>query len=222
MDLHTLIVTAHPDDETIFFGGLLISRPKSSTHVVCLTNGNADLQGEKRRADFISALEQLEVTGEMLDFPDVYESRLNTDEVIESLSKYHPSEVFTHNIVGEYGHPHHQDTSFAVHKHFHDKAKVFSTAYNSFPTTRIELSEQMWNKKLRILSHEYWSETSRFLQYIPCSWSEGFSETSFNEVEAIYKAFVEQSQPREKDLNRYKPLNRYIENWALKNNKRPF
>jgi len=222
MKSSTLIVTAHPDDETIFFGGLLISRPKSDTHVICVTDGNADGLGEQRAKDFHSALEDLQVTGEMLSHPDKYEQRLDIEALIETLNNYSADEVYTHNALGEYGHPHHQDVCFAVHNSFHERARIFSTAYNNFPCKRVELSASMWEQKLKVFSKQYWSETKRFFQFIPCTWAEGFAEVPLDEVTAIYSALTKSSVLDQSALDHFQFMAPYIEQWLSENSERPF
>ena len=182
----TLIVTAHPDDETIFFAGLIYLRQKSRVKVLCMTDGNADEEGETREKDFFTALQALGAKGEIIGLPDKYEKRLDIDTMVQRLKAEKCKDVFTHNIAGEYGHPHHQDVSYATHLAFSNK-QVMSTAYNSFPEMRVNLSEDQWKQKFKILNSTYWHETKRFIQFLPCSWVEGFQAISLNEVKIVYQ-----------------------------------
>ncbi|MEO0337280.1 MAG: PIG-L family deacetylase, partial [Pseudomonadota bacterium] len=186
--IDTLIVTAHPDDETIFFSGPIFSRPRSRVHVVCATDGNADKMGEKRKQQFESAIKELGITGTMLGFPDQYNERLDVNSLIKQISEWSPKEVFTHNVHGEYGHPHHQDVSFACHTAFAQSCDVYSTAYNCFPQVEFELSEDQWQLKFSILSQIYWEETKRFQQFLPCSWRDGYLKMAVAEVKSVYQA----------------------------------
>src|SRR4051794_23596437 len=99
---YNLVCVAHPDDETIFFGGLLLSRRKTFGSepwvVVCATSdGNQD-----RRRQFTEACKELGVTDtHWWGFADKYDERLPIDQVVAKLKQLPPPhEIYTHGIVG--------------------------------------------------------------------------------------------------------------------------
>jgi LmbE family N-acetylglucosaminyl deacetylase len=194
------LVVAHPDDETIFFGGTLMSLKKRGWKVIVVTDGNADGQGASRHAQLSEACRLLGVRNfEQWDFPDRFETRLNVDAIMERLAAEKPNVVFTHGIIGEYGHPHHQDVSYAVHKHFQKKAPVWSVAYNSFASKTVRLTRQIYQRKARIFSEVYRSETIRFASILPVFGSEGFQRTGWNEIEHLYSFFTDRLESVESD-----------------------
>jgi LmbE family N-acetylglucosaminyl deacetylase len=222
---YSLICVAHPDDETIFFGGLLLRRRRHPWRVVCLTDGNADGQGKKRRRQFEKAAELLGVKeAHWWGYPDIYEKRLPVAEIsarLEDMAKERmPHEVFTHGIAGEYGHPHHQDVSFAVHEAFRGQTPVHSVAYNAFPDVVVNLTEEEYALKTRILTEVYGSETSRFLHLLPATWSEGFCDLDPKEVHALYDFFAREKPLRAKDLSRHLWLAGHLK--KNRNRNRPF
>ncbi|MEK7355673.1 MAG: PIG-L family deacetylase, partial [Bdellovibrionota bacterium] len=123
---------AQPDDETLFFGGLLQRRRTRRWTVVCVTDANADGQGKKRRKQFEKACRLLGVKKPLWwSFPDRYAERLPVVELIAKLRALpKPHTIYTHGIIGEYGHPHHQDVSYAVHLAFAEHPRVYASAYN--------------------------------------------------------------------------------------------
>jgi hypothetical protein len=55
-----LLVTAHPDDETMFFGPVLLGRSgHQQISLLCLSTGDADGQGETRRKELAAACDKL-------------------------------------------------------------------------------------------------------------------------------------------------------------------
>lgn len=218
----TLIVTAHPDDETIFFAGLILSRPKTRWKVVCATDGNADDNGLHRIEDLKKACEKLGITSvETLGFPDRFEQRLDTDLLQEMLIKFHPQEVFTHGILGEYGHPHHQDVALATHKAFSTKCPVYSVAHNCFPDFKVALTRKVWEIKSEIYRNCYFTETRRFIQMLPITFTEGFSKVTLHEVEAIYNYLIGREPLDKKALSYYAAIEPYFEDIAS-DKSRPF
>jgi len=186
-----LLVVAHPDDETLFFAGLLAKYPL--TKVLLVTDGNADRQGLERLNQFKKAMRAFKVKNfESLGFPDHYDQRLDIPKLVQAIhgslkNDPAPSAVYTHGIIGEYGHPHHQDVSYAVHTLFKNHRKVFSCAYNAYPDLKIQLTAAQFQKKSKILTEIYSSETQRFLNLIPMTSCEGFVRVGYKEVEAIYQ-----------------------------------
>lgn len=218
-----LVVVAHPDDETIFFGGTILQNSKKSKwKVVCATDGNADNDGARRKKQFESACKLLGVKDyDWVGLPDRYEQRLDTNSLEAFLRKLPaPSTIYTHGVLGEYGHPHHQDVSVAVHRAFAGHKNLFSVAYNSFPEKVTQLSEAEYKRKAKILTDVYGSETSRFLNLLPVTFTEGFQRLSLREVEMLYDYFTGNSDLSLKALRRYPWLEEFLQ--ANRERSRPF
>lgn len=216
-----LVIVAHPDDETLFFAGLLLTKPEENWKLIVVTDGNADKRGKERRHELEQATKHLGIENfEQLDFPDIYENRLDVDRLQKILAKEIETtrQVFTHGPVGEYGHPHHQDVSFAVHKCFAGKCPVYSPAYNHFPELRVLLSKSQYEKKFQIMADVYKSESQRFMHLLPVTWEEGFSQVSASEVDAIYSYLIGKTKVSPKKLIKLKHLGPFLD----PNPKRPF
>jgi LmbE family N-acetylglucosaminyl deacetylase len=226
-----LILVAHPDDETLFFGGLIMSRPRERWQVICVTDGNADGQGARRAQQFAEAMTALKVKEyAMLGFPDLFEQRLDLTPLIAKIKSLAqekkwptPRQVFTHSIIGDYGHPHHQDVSFATHKIFNSaKIPVWSVAYNCWPDKVIKLSPSIFRRKGSILSEIYLSETERFAQILPLHPFEAFARLNFKEVEAIYGHLSHRTVLVPGDLKKYLWFEPYLKALKEIQSQRPF
>lgn len=219
-----LLVVAHPDDESIFFGGLVQRERKLPWHLICVTDGNADGRGSQRHADLLKAAKTLKIKRtDQWDFPDRYNERIDIDRLIRKLSALPPPKaVFTHSIVGDYGHPHHQDVSLAVHRAFHKKAPVWSVAYNCMPRKSIALTSSEFKLKSKILTDVYQSETRRFIHLLPATSCEGFVQVRLNEVEHLYEVLAHKSAPNPKKLEVYRWLAPRLHETAYGNLERPF
>ncbi|NJL25387.1 MAG: PIG-L family deacetylase [Calothrix sp. SM1_5_4] len=223
MKKYNLLVVAHPDDETIFFGGLLQVHRRRPWKVVCVTDGNADGQGRKRENDFKQACGLLKVkTCEMWGFPDQFEKRLDLERLEERLKAETPVEVFTHGILGEYGHPHHQDVSLAVHRSFGAGVTVWSTAYNAFAEKVFRLPRRAYEKKCEILSRIYFTETRRFAQWLPAHNFEGVVRARLSEVERLYDFLKGGEPPSAGQLDVYRWFLPYLEDFRAQLGRRHF
>lgn len=194
-----LLFVAHPDDEALFFASILL-RYRRSLHVVCVTDANADGETSLRHDEFRAAMRRFGVDSfEFWDEPDHYETRLSVARLMQRIRAMRPDEwagrprlrtVYTHGPLGEYGHPHHQDVSRAVHEVFWGKCPVRSPAYNLAPDTVNQLSHRQWAVKREILAEVYFSETRKFLNLLPASAVEGFVEMDLTEVRALHDFFA--------------------------------
>ncbi len=222
--LYRLLVVAHPDDETLFFSGALLSEKKYPWHVVCVTNGDADGSGSQRALQFKAACKKLKVKKSIQwSYPDIYENRLDIKSLIAELKKLpEPFEVYTHGIIGEYGHPHHQDVSFAVHHAFAHHLKVWAPAYNCLADKTIKLTEQQYKLKSQIYADIYKGETLRFSNFLPNRNVDEFVKLDLKEINEIYNSIIDKREPALKLLNKYKWYAGFIADKNKSTDKRPF
>jgi len=62
-----LLVTSHPDDETMFFGPTLVQlnrRPETQVRLLCLSTGNFQKRGLERKRELYDACKQLGIKEE--------------------------------------------------------------------------------------------------------------------------------------------------------------
>lgn len=223
MKKNSLLVVAHPDDETIFFGGLLQVHRRRPWKVICVTDGNADGLGEKRRGDFARACAKFKIKSyEMWDFPDRFEHRLDVLKLAERLSHENAVEVFTHGPLGEYGHPHHQDVCLAVHRAFEKRANVWSVAHNMYAEKIFRIPRKAYNVKCEVLEGIYFDQTRRFARLLPAQSHEGFAQIGLAEIETLHAFFISGTPPNKKDLKAYAWFEPYLSEFRTQILQRPF
>ena len=129
-DYDSLMVVAHPDDETIWGGSHLLN---GKYVVVCITNGS----NSTRRKEFASVMKQTGSIGLMLTYPDKTNGKRDSwdscrkqiqEDIDTIVGKKNWSVIATHNPDGEYGHIHHQMTS-AITTSSAEKAKLTNQLY---------------------------------------------------------------------------------------------
>lgn len=99
MSTDCLVVVAHPDDETLWAGGLLAANP--DTHVLCCSVPRAK---PERAVYFIEACAVLGVYG-FVAGGLAGNGLVDVEPAMKIAPLY--DEIVTHNAVGEYGHPAH-------------------------------------------------------------------------------------------------------------------
>jgi len=110
------VVVAHPDDETLWVGGLMLMHPEVSWTVVTICRKS----DPDRAPRFFKALRKLNATGCMADLDDGPEQTpLDNAEIQETVMLLLPPEkydlIITHGKSGEYTrHLRHEETARAV------------------------------------------------------------------------------------------------------------
>jgi LmbE family N-acetylglucosaminyl deacetylase len=167
-----VVIVAHPDDETLWAGGTILSNPSWSWFIVCLCRGS----DKDRAPKFFNALKVLNAKGIMGDLDDGPEQKpFQENEVEEAILKLLPSEFFnliiSHSPLGEYTrHIRHEETGKAVIKLWHaDKLftnELWTFAYEDgnkeyYPrpinsdTAYKTLTKHIWLRKYDIITNIY-------------------------------------------------------------------
>jgi LmbE family N-acetylglucosaminyl deacetylase len=166
------VVIAHPDDEILWAGGLLLSHPEWSPFIVTLCGGLDPDQVSK----FNRVLECLNAQGVMGELDDVPNpSPLPATMVRAAIRSLLPNRdydlVLTHAPCGEYTrHRRHEEVSRAVRILWQRgdlrSGKMWQFAYeddggNCFPRPRVNadfnfpLSDHLWNRKCELITDIY-------------------------------------------------------------------
>lgn len=118
-----LLVTAHPDDETLFFGPLILSAPPN-TFILCLSTGDYYGLGRERTEELFAASQYLGVPRDqvrIVDHPDCRDG-MNThwsllvicQSVEQFILEIQPSLVVSFDEYGVSGHVNHIDVGRGV------------------------------------------------------------------------------------------------------------
>ncbi len=109
-----LVIVAHPDDELIWMGGLLIRNKKNwDATIECLTRAS----DKDRNPKFKKVCKILGTKCKIHDLDDEKFYPLEEKEILKHLKKYSKTDfdfIFTHNKNGEYGHIRHKEIYKAV------------------------------------------------------------------------------------------------------------
>jgi LmbE family N-acetylglucosaminyl deacetylase len=186
-----LIVVAHPDDESFFFGGRMLHRPDRMYEVIVVTDGSANDARQLRLSRLYHAARLFRFT--VLSFgsqPDTAGHRLDIVSLKRLLSDI-PSdqytEIWTHSPLGDYhAHIHHQDTALACALVFGDRVR-----YNALGFLKggdgYRLAGEHHQRKVELLHLCYPTETAElegdFLMFVG---EEMFAISDLEEVVQIY------------------------------------
>lgn len=171
------VIVAHPDDETLWAGGLLLSHPEWSTFIVSLCRG----EDPDRVPRFRKALERLNSVGAMGTLDDgAAQYPLSTKHVCDAIMALLPRWDFdlllTHAPQGEYTwHRRHGETSRAVKAlwreghlqagalwqfAYEDGGGAYAPRPQKQPSLHLPLSDAVWAEKYGIISQVYGFESS--------------------------------------------------------------
>lgn len=173
------LIVAHPDDETLWAGGTILSHPSWDWFIVSLSRG-----GEKDHAQkFLEALKQFGAEGVIGDLDNGDDQKpLNETEVKQTILDLLPERYFdliiSHHPEGEYtNHIRHNETGKAVILLWHSgkisAAEFWAFAYEdgkkSYLPKPIEtagiykvLTKRIWKKKQSIITEIYGFDLNSF------------------------------------------------------------
>ncbi|MGD0785747.1 MAG: PIG-L family deacetylase [Sedimentisphaerales bacterium] len=167
-----LVVVAHPDDETLWSGGTILSHPEINWTIMTLCRKS----DPDRAPKFFKVAKQLGAKGFMADLDDGPDQKplKQTDiqkTILSALSEKSFDIILTHNLKGEYTrHLRHEETSQAVLALWNDsklKAKQLlffayedgGGKYTPRPVENadivIKLTKNVWQKKKDIIISSY-------------------------------------------------------------------
>jgi N-acetylglucosaminylphosphatidylinositol deacetylase len=150
-----VLVTAHPDDESMFFLPTVVRLLDAGAEVwlLCLTTGNYDGLGESRSQELHRACQdvigiQKVILLDELAFADHPNRAWPIEETSSSIQtalqqaveqepdkKFRSIDLITFDQEGVSNHVNHRDTFFAV-RHFYDHQKIISKKSHSLPPIR--------------------------------------------------------------------------------------
>lgn len=171
------VIVAHPDDETLWVGGTMMSHPDWDCFIVSLCRG----KDEDRAPRFYNVLKTLKAKGTMGNLDDGPEQTPISNKeikkfILELLPKHHFDLVITHHPAGEYTrHLRHEEVGKAVIDLWNDGIISIDTlwlfAYEDgrktyFPRpvekadVFIALANDLWLKKYDLITKTYGFEVA--------------------------------------------------------------
>lgn len=173
------VIVAHPDDETLWAGGTILSHPSWQWFIVCLCR-RSDKERERKFSETLHILGSKGIMGDMDDGPEqnpLDENELE-DAILRLLPSIHFDLIISHNPNGEYTrHLRHEEISKAVIKLWHaariSANELWTFAYEDndkkyYPrpiekaTFYHRLTKQIWLKKYNIITKTYGFEKNSF------------------------------------------------------------
>jgi LmbE family N-acetylglucosaminyl deacetylase len=166
------VIVAHPDDETLWAGGTILSQPSWHWFILSLCRGS----DPDRAPRFFNALKTLGAEGKMMDLDDGPEQiPLERHEIETAILSSLPSSrfdlVITHSPAGEYTrHRRHEETGKAIISLWHagkiQMGELWMFAYEDgmkqyLPQPLLsahiyqEIPEKLWKQKFDLITRTY-------------------------------------------------------------------
>jgi GlcNAc-PI de-N-acetylase len=187
-----LVIVAHPDDELIWMGGMLLKHKKDwNTTILCLTRKS----DKDRNPKFKKACKSLGAKGFIYDFDDTTSKPWDQNKVIKTISKFCNTNydiVFTHGKSGEYGHPRHKETHKIINKIIYDEILKTKSLMNFAYLKRSNnhqgfcVPNSSTNNFIKLKHHELIMKKD-IIQNVYGYQEGGFEEKSCNIVESFRK-----------------------------------
>lgn len=197
--IRAAIFTAHPDDETVWMGGTILSKNNWNWKIFIATHKAQDDRGR----EFTRAIEEYRVCVRNLDFEfiQIMEDSQDENKICKDKDRYDNElnkislndydVIFTHNIDGEYNHCNHK----ILGEYFKDRRKNGFNVWHfvcpaiQYPRKKgigeyiesIFLNEAVLCKKSLIFQcaypsqHYYWTAFGDFMRFQFCSGVEIFT-----------------------------------------------
>jgi pentatricopeptide repeat protein len=166
------IIVAHPDDETLWAGGTILSHPTWNCFIISLCRKN-DIDRAPRFYEALKILQSEGNMGDLVDGPD--QVPLDKEEVEKAILSLLPSKHFdliiSHNPSGEYTrHIRHEEIGEAVINLWNsDKISAseirffaYEDGHNEYYPKAIEnaaiyrpLTNRTWQRKFQIITKTY-------------------------------------------------------------------
>ncbi|CAK5274229.1 unnamed protein product [Mycena citricolor] len=162
---NVLLLTAHPDDECMFFAPTLLALRSSRVHALCLSVGDADGLGGTRKREFEYSLDLLGVGRDqrrVLDHPDlqdnftqIWNAQSISDVLSPVLKEWNIDTILTFDAGGVSGHPNHRSLPEGVlvlQSSTQTAFRAFTLITTPLPTKYIGVIAPVWEKLRSLLS----------------------------------------------------------------------
>ena len=182
-----LVIVAHPDDETIWMGGVLLKAKNWNTTIISLCRKEDD----DRNPKFKRVCEFFKAKCFISNLEDENLKPLSLSEITNRILKFSEKDydyIFTHGANGEYGHIRHKEINQAVNQILNNNLikakKVFyfsyhktgeSCIYNSNADKLIKLDASELSMKKELVKDWYGYPEGGF-ELESCRETEGFDE----------------------------------------------
>ena len=165
-------IVAHPDDETLWAGGTILSHPTWKCFIVCLCR-KTDMERATKFYEALKVLKSEGIMGNLDDGPDQkpLDEKEVGDAILDLLPQKHFDLIISHNPTGEYTrHIRHEEVSKAVIKLWYNSKiaadelwtfayedsnkKYYPKAVENAPICR-QLTKRIWLRKYSIINDIY-------------------------------------------------------------------